>query len=388
MAGKWGGPYGRLFVVEVATGKVRQLTNDLAMVLSPAWSPDGRWIYFASSRGGTTNIWKIAASGGTPQQLTAGQGDDAELDLSADGQRLVFATFHSGNSIAQLDLGAPAGNNVRLLTTDPARNQLAARYSPDGKHLVYFTNLKGVETEQVWTSNADGSNPTPLVVDDRENVFPEWSPDGRVVYFNSIAHTIAKEAQAFEYRRIGLEGGSPEVLLTHQSDYFDLGPSGRLVFATSAGGIATYDPTSKKLRTLPPLPAGQTATQVQLSPDGGAIAYVVTAKSENDPQAGLWVDDFKSPARQVFRGWVVACARAPHNEIYLLAGQPDLNGVLWKVGWNGQGLGKLDATLPLLWDYWQPVPTGDFDVSPDGRHLTFSVDDGERANLGMIEFGR
>jgi Tol biopolymer transport system component len=86
-----GGPYGELVIVDLESGRVRQLTHDIALLLSPAWSADGHFIYFASSRGGTMNIWKIAETGGEPEQITAGQGDDAELDVSADGKRLVFS---------------------------------------------------------------------------------------------------------------------------------------------------------------------------------------------------------------------------------------------------------------------------------------------------------
>src|SRR5437763_1835601 len=82
--------------------------------------------------------------------------------------------------------------------------------------------------------------------------------------------------------------------------------------------------------------------------DQHSVAYVVLPSKENDSSAGLWVDDFKSAPRQVFRGWVLWFARGPGNEIYILEGKPDLNAVLWKVGWNGQGLARTSASIPLL----------------------------------------
>ena len=54
-----GSPYGELGVADLKIGKVRALTRDHELALSPVWTPDSRSIYFASSRGGTLNIWKI-----------------------------------------------------------------------------------------------------------------------------------------------------------------------------------------------------------------------------------------------------------------------------------------------------------------------------------------
>ncbi|HKI86182.1 MAG TPA: LpqB family beta-propeller domain-containing protein, partial [Thermoanaerobaculia bacterium] len=88
-----GGPGAQLAVTELGSGKTRLLTEIGGMDLSPAWSRDGRFIYFASSRGGTVNIWKVAATGGQPEQITAGEGDDADLDVSRDGKSIVFGTL-------------------------------------------------------------------------------------------------------------------------------------------------------------------------------------------------------------------------------------------------------------------------------------------------------
>jgi Tol biopolymer transport system component len=121
------------------------------------------------------------------------------------------------------------------------------------------------------------------------------------------------------------------------------------------------------------------------SPDGHSIAYIVNASREGDTDAGLWVDEVKSPPRQIFHGWVIWYAQAPHDEIYVLEGKPDLNGILWKVGWNGQGLTRASTTIPLRYSNWTPLPDEVFDVSPDGRHVAFETQEVQQANIGMIE---
>jgi Tol biopolymer transport system component len=384
-----GGPYGELAVADINSGKVRALTHDNALALSPAWSPDNRHIYFASSRGGTMNIWKVASAGGVPVQITAGQGDDAQLDVSRDGKRIVFSTFRDNINIVELDLSAKAGaENRKQITTDPARNQIQPAYSPDGKHLAYFSNRKGAEREGIWVANVDGSDPIQLVHDDWQNFSPRWTPDGEHLIF------IPSDVSDFEhpkslYRSVSISGGAPQTILKDEADgYYDVGPDGRLVFSGSEGKIQTFDPSSNKRQTLATIPLKQWWGILRWSHDGKAVAYLVKASKENDPNAGIWVDDFKSPPRQVFRGWALWYASGPKGEIFVLEAHPDFSGVFWKVGWNGQGLARTSTTVRLIYSYWSRSPEENndfFDVSPDGRHLAYNPQGVQQANIGMIE---
>jgi len=385
--GKWYGPYGNLHVADLTSGKVREPAHEETLALSPAWSADGKFLYFASSRGGTMNVWKIAATGGEPEQITAGQGDDAQLDVSADGKRIVFSTFRANTNIVELNLGLKTGRqDLNPLTADPARHQLAPAYSPDGKRLAYFSNLKGSEPEGAWMSNADGSSPVPLVQDKRfANVFPHWTPDGNWLVYYSFASSHG------EYRRISVSGGAPQTLVENDGPgayLFDLGPDGRVIYKGVKNQVLAFDLQSHKPQTLGTLPAGEECRVLHSSPDGRSVAYMVRARGENDPKAGLWVTDFKNEPRQIFRGWVVWFARGPNRDVYLLEGKPDLNGVLWKVGWDGRGLSRIPMPVPLIHSYYVLPGQNDqnfFDVSPDGRHLAMTTESVLEANIGMIE---
>jgi hypothetical protein len=51
-------------------GPPRQLTNETSADVIPSWSRDGRWIYFASARSGTWEVWKMSSAGGPAAQVT------------------------------------------------------------------------------------------------------------------------------------------------------------------------------------------------------------------------------------------------------------------------------------------------------------------------------
>jgi Tol biopolymer transport system component len=65
-----------IFVVPSSGGVPQALTTDPATEARPTWSHDGRWIYFASSRGDALswNIWKVPSSGGPATQVTRSGG--------------------------------------------------------------------------------------------------------------------------------------------------------------------------------------------------------------------------------------------------------------------------------------------------------------------------
>jgi Tol biopolymer transport system component len=221
------------------------LTKDHALALSPAWSPDSRFIYFSSSRGGTLNIWKIAVDGSELRQITAGEGDDAELDVSGDGKRLIFATSRLHIGLGQLDLQSkPGDSTAKALALDSARNEFGPAYSPDGARIAFFTNLKGVENESIGVADVNGADATLLVRDSRINVFPRWSPDGtRVIYLSFLSAAL----NGGECRSTAISGGAPQMLLKGRDfGNFDVGRDGRLLFSNGDGAAQSFDPVTAR----------------------------------------------------------------------------------------------------------------------------------------------
>jgi TolB protein len=64
-----------IYVVEIATGRIIQLTHDAGRNEHPTWSPDGRHLAFESTRTGARQLWMMLADGTNPKQLTT-QGEN------------------------------------------------------------------------------------------------------------------------------------------------------------------------------------------------------------------------------------------------------------------------------------------------------------------------
>jgi TolB protein len=60
-----------IYVVEIATGRIIQLTHDAGRNEHPWWSPDGRHLVFESNRSGSKQIWTMLADGSDPKRLTS-----------------------------------------------------------------------------------------------------------------------------------------------------------------------------------------------------------------------------------------------------------------------------------------------------------------------------
>jgi serine/threonine protein kinase/dipeptidyl aminopeptidase/acylaminoacyl peptidase len=190
------GPFGDIWVIPSAGGEPRQLTFDDHFGGTPVWTPDGRFIIFSSLRAGSRTLWKIAASGGAPQPVLQGAGEDTDPELSRDGSKLIYT--NTRNSFI-LTLWNPATNMKRELMearydiTDPS-------FSPQADRISFFL----VENDgdfQLHTIDPDGGNSVEVTRTKGErNIHPRWSPDGSWLYFYQVRPT-------FSFRKISVSGG-------------------------------------------------------------------------------------------------------------------------------------------------------------------------------------
>ncbi len=255
--------------------------------------------------------------------------------------------------------------------------------------------MKGIGNESIWVSDANGLNAAPLVQDSRTNIFPEWSPDGSYIAYLSEGVSFdaadAEVTENWEYRRIPASGGgAPQTLLTEkQLDFRGAGVGGRLLLVRPNRELGRT-----RSANWQDCEAGYAFQQCgSAAPDdvrfaGWAFSGLPSAGTprERSERRGLGGRLQKSRAAGFSRMGCSHRLRAG-GEIYFLEGKPDLNGSLWKVGWDGRDLARASTTIPILFNlnYNRTYLGNQFAVSPDGRHVAFQTEQVLEENLGMIE---
>jgi Tol biopolymer transport system component len=161
----------QLFIMDLSTLKIRQVTHLFGSCETPAWSPDGTEIAFMSNQTGSYNIWIIRPDGTNLRRVTNGPSADRFPRWLPDGSRIIFHSDRDQNF--ELYTVSPDSTNLTQLTNDPAIDA-AAQYSPDGKWIVFQSDRDGIESLYIMTSK--GLQIKKISNSNNVNVNASWQP--------------------------------------------------------------------------------------------------------------------------------------------------------------------------------------------------------------------
>ena len=187
----------KIHVMNADGSGVTRLTDSEATDVSPAWSPDGSRIAFASDRDASdlrdddlfgTQIYVMNADGSGVTRLTGvSEASDIFPAWSPDGSRIAFASDRDDSERVNSDIYVMSadGSGVTRLTGGVAGETITPAWSPDGSTIAFTSDRDGGDRSNIYVMNADGSGVTRLTGSESDDGFPAWSPDGSRIAFMS-----------------------------------------------------------------------------------------------------------------------------------------------------------------------------------------------------------
>jgi Tol biopolymer transport system component len=229
--GKWvvyvAVPEGTLWRSRVDGSERLQLTNAPLFAILPRWSPDGKQIVFSGGQAGKpSKIFLVSAQGGAVQELLSENLSEMDPTWSPDGKRIAFGrlAFAENKDIEVLDL-----QTHRVSVLPQSQDLYSPRWSPDGRLLVAV----GSDSKKLVLFNFQTQKWTDWVAQTTDLGFPDWSRDGKYLYFDS---TFSND-QSYRRVKVGETKSEAIVSLKNLRRYFGsvatwsgLAPDGAPIF--------------------------------------------------------------------------------------------------------------------------------------------------------------
>ncbi len=177
-----------LWTIDLATGKDTRLTNDTFPKVNPLWSPDGKYIYYASFRNGDFPVYRRASDGTGDEELVYRYEAGAFVglsDISRDGKFLVV---DSGGFIMAVPLTGDAASRKGIEFLREEYTDNLGRLSPDGRFMAYRSDEAQAERGEIYVRPFNAATGLPgdgkwRVSKDGVQAMLHWRADGKEIFF-------------------------------------------------------------------------------------------------------------------------------------------------------------------------------------------------------------
>jgi Tol biopolymer transport system component len=184
-------PFSNLWKQNIGSFSKTSITNGQSLDIFPAYSADGKDIYFSSNRtSSNTTVWRIKAEGaGGITKITNTQSEDFGVSSFPDGKSFAYTSNPPNANESQIWMTTSTG----ALPTQLKEGE-SPKVCPDTTNRIMFIkkDTKNIlsrindNPRQIWIMNNDGSNLTQLTQNILYNINDaQWSPDGKWIVYTS-----------------------------------------------------------------------------------------------------------------------------------------------------------------------------------------------------------
>ena len=359
-------------IVPASGGQPHQLTDKLTNNASPVWTSDSKSILFLSNRGGSRDVFqlKLSNSGetvGEPLRITTGL-NGLSIDLSSDGQHLLYSMFLAKANLWSVTIpesGSISATGAQPVTTGSQMIE-GISVTRDGAWIGFDSNLRG--NQDIYKMRRGTGKVEQLTTHPSDDFIGSWSPDRQSIAFyshrNGSRDIYVMSADGTHERQITNDSA--------QESHPDWSPTsdGLVFFSNKTGRDELFIVTKEK---------GTWGTPRQLTKDGGIfpswshdgrqVAYIsngLRVISSSGGESRLLV-----PATPSFSVAYVAWSNDSKTIYFKASEEPAPSLHLWSVPATG---GPIE---PLVRFEDVSRPSSRFEFAADGKDFFFTISERE-----------
>ena len=253
-----------------------------------AWSPDAKQVAFITNISGRNNLWIVSSESGWPTQLTVSNQRQISPAWSPNGRWIAYASDHDGDEQWDIFLVSPANGQVTNLTNTPQISEENPVWSPDGNFLAYMVKPKDSSTFEIEVMEAPTKKVSHLTSNTPKelgNFGPIWSRDGKSIVYTQ-QNATGKDSNIF----IATVAGGKAINLTphegeHNFSANHISPDGKTILITSNAhngydNVGLLDIATKQITWLTNEKWEMSAGN--FSPDGKRLTWTANIDGNTD----------------------------------------------------------------------------------------------------------